>query len=43
MVPILAGLVTHLLFAIYCHENHGEPVSINCARELRITLQSDGF
>lgn len=27
MIQILAGLITYLLLAIYCHEQHGEPVS----------------
>jgi IS4 transposase len=28
MIQILAGLITYLLLAIYCHEEHGEQVSI---------------
>jgi hypothetical protein len=32
MVQILAGLITYLLLAIHCHENHGEPVSIKRVR-----------
>ena len=28
MVQILGGLITYLLLAIYCYQNHGEPVSI---------------
>lgn len=24
MIQILAGLITYLLFAIYCYEQHGE-------------------
>lgn len=35
MVQILSGLITYLLLAIYCHEQHGEPVSINRVRQLR--------
>lgn len=35
MIQILAGLITYLLLAIYCHEQHGEPVSINRVRQLR--------
>jgi hypothetical protein len=31
---ILAGLITSLLQAIYCHEEHGEIVSIKRVREL---------
>ena len=35
MIQILAGLITYLLPAIYCHEQHGEQVSINKVRQLR--------
>ena len=35
MVQILSGLITYLLLAIYCHEQHGEPVSIKRVRQLR--------
>lgn len=35
MVQILAGLITYLLLAIYCHEQHNERVSIKRVRELR--------
>ena len=35
MIQMLAGLVTYLLLAIYCHEQHGEPVSIRRVRQLR--------
>jgi len=35
MVQILAGLITYLLLAIYCHEHHSEKVNIAWARELR--------
>ena len=35
MIQILAGLITYLLLAIYCHEQHGEPVNIKRVRELR--------
>jgi transposase len=27
MIQILVGLITYLLLAIYCHEQHGESVS----------------
>jgi hypothetical protein len=27
MVQILSALITYLLFAIYCRQKHGEPVS----------------
>jgi hypothetical protein len=35
MIQILSGLITYLLLAIYCHEQHGEPVSIKRVRQLR--------
>ena len=35
MMQILAGLITYLLLAIYCHEQHGERVSIKRVRQLR--------
>ena len=35
MVQILSGLITYLLLAIYCHEQHGEPISIKRVRQLR--------
>lgn len=35
MIQILSGLITYLLLAIYCHEQHGEPVNIKRVRELR--------
>jgi hypothetical protein len=41
MVQILAGLITYLLLAIYCHKNHGEPVSIKRVRELRVQIQNE--
>ncbi len=41
MVQILAGLITYLLLAIYCHENHGESVSIKRVRELRLKIQNE--
>ena len=34
MVQILAGLITYLLLAIYCHEEYGEKVNIKRVREL---------
>ena len=41
MVQIYAGLITYLLLAIYCYENHGERVSIKRVRELRIQIQNE--
>ncbi|VVS91966.1 IS4 family transposase [Desulfoluna spongiiphila] len=38
MVQILAGLISYLLMAIYCHEEYGEKVSIKRIRELRTTI-----
>ena len=39
MIQILAGLITYLLLAIYCHEQHGEKVNIKRVRELRYQIQ----
>jgi transposase len=41
MVQILAGLITYLLLAIYCHKQHNEKVSIKRVRELRIKIQNE--
>ncbi len=41
MVQILSGLITYLLLAIYCHEQHGERVSIKRVRQLRIQIQNE--
>ena len=41
MVQILAGLITYLLLAIYCHEEHNEKVSIKRVRELRIQIHNE--
>ena len=41
MVQILAGLITYLLLAIYCHEEHNEKVSIKRVRELRCKIRNE--
>lgn len=41
MVQILAGLITYLLLAIYCHNNFREKVSIKRVRELRIKINNE--
>jgi hypothetical protein len=41
MVQVLAGLITYLLLAIYCHEQHNEKVSIKRVRELRIKIKNE--
>jgi hypothetical protein len=41
MVQILAGLITYLLLAIYCHEQFQEKVSIRRVRQLRIKIQNE--
>ena len=43
MVQILSGLITYLLLAIYCHEQHGEPVSIRRVRELRNQIRNESL
>jgi hypothetical protein len=41
MVQILGGLITYLLLAIYCYENHGERVTIKRVRQLRIQIKNE--
>ena len=41
MVQILAGLITYLLLAIYCHHHFNERVSIKRVRQLRIKIQNE--
>jgi hypothetical protein len=41
MVQILGGLITYLLLAIYCQEQHGEKVSIHRVRELRMQIANE--
>jgi len=41
MVQLLGGLITYLLLAIYCREQHGEKVSIHRVRELRIQIANE--
>ena len=41
MVQMLAGLITYLLLAIYCHEQFNEKVPIKRVRELRINIQNE--
>jgi len=41
LVQIFAGLITYLLLAIYCHEQHSEKVNIRRVRELKIKIQNE--
>jgi hypothetical protein len=41
MVQVLAGLITYILLAIYCYEQHKEKVSIKRVRELRIKIKNE--
>jgi hypothetical protein len=41
LVQILSGLITYLLLAMYCHEEHGERVSIERVRELRNRIRNE--
>jgi len=43
MVQILSGLITYLLLAIYCHNEHGEAVSIHRVRELRNQIRNEAM
>jgi hypothetical protein len=40
-MQILAGLITYLLLAIYCHNHYGERVSIKRVRQLRIQINNE--
>lgn len=42
-VQLLAGLITYLLLAIYCHEQFGEKVSIRRVRELQHTSRNESI
>lgn len=41
LIQILSGLITYLLLAIYCHEEHGERVSITRVRELLCKIRNE--
>jgi hypothetical protein len=41
MVQILAGLITYLLLAIYCHKHYQEPVNIKRLRQLRTKILNE--
>lgn len=41
MVQILAGLITYLLLAIYCHRQYNERVSIKRVRQLRMKIKNE--
>ena len=41
MVQLLGGLITYLLLAIYCRQQHNEPVSISRVRELRHQIANE--
>jgi hypothetical protein len=41
MVQLLGGLITYLLLAIYCRQQHDEPVSISRVRELRHQIANE--
>lgn len=43
MVQILSGLITYLLLAIYCQEEHGEPVTIVRVRQLRNRIRNEAM
>lgn len=41
MIQMLVGLITYLLLAIYCYEEHGESVSIKRVRQLRNKIHNE--
>ena len=38
---MLAGLITYILLAIYCHNQHHEKVSVKCLREISINIRNE--
>jgi hypothetical protein len=41
MVQMLAGLITYILLAIYCHDHHNENVSVKRLREISINIRNE--
>ena len=41
MVQILAGLITYILLAIYCHDQHNEKVSVKRLRKISINIRNE--
>ena len=41
MVQMLAGLITYILLAIYCHDEHQEHVSVKRLREICIKIRNE--
>jgi IS4 transposase len=40
MVQMLTGLITYILLAIYCHDQHQEKVSVKCLKEISINMRN---
>jgi len=38
---MLAGLITYILLAIYCHDQHQEKVSVKRLREISINIRNE--
>ena len=41
MVQMLAGLITYILLAIYCHDEYQEHVSVKRLREICIKIRNE--
>lgn len=41
MMQMLAGLITYILLAIYCHDEYREPVSVKRLREICINIRNE--
>ena len=41
MVQMLAGLITYILLAIYCHDEYQEQVSVVRLREICIKIRNE--
>jgi hypothetical protein len=41
MIQMLAGLITYILLAMYCHDEYQEPVSVKRLREICINIRNE--
>jgi hypothetical protein len=41
MVQMLAGRITYILLAIYCHDHNNENVSVRRMREISINIRNE--
>jgi hypothetical protein len=41
ILRIQSGLITYILLAIYCHDQHREKVSVKCLRGITINILNE--